>query len=510
MRISVDQGPVAEEGGTSHRGGTSSLTRARGVLALRAFRRLWIVTGLCSTADWLALFGLAALGSTLATSAAGVNFTFSGVLFANLLPGLLFAPIAGLVADRFDRRTVMITADLARCALLLSIATANSYWWILAGNFLVQIATTMWIPAKEAALPRLLRRSDQVTTAAQLGLVMTYGITVVVAGSLFTLISGAGTVFGVAADVIDMNGLTRLATVVAALLYLASAISIATLLPELSRCAAQGAPAGRVGPIPSPIRQHHPSVGAMLRDSVRYLRDMPLVRGLLIGMIGAFAAGGAVVGSAQPYALSLLGGQAAFGLLLVAAFLGLVIGVVGAAKVARRMTHERLFGIAVVAAGSVLVLVALAPHLAVALAAVLMVGACAGTAFLTGVTIIGSRVEDSMRGRINALYQSMLKVVLGCSVALSPLLVTLIGQRPLHMWGNDFLIDGTRPVILGGGLVAALMGGIAYRQMRNHPQPPHHEHFQPGQHRRVEGEARTRDEALEPTYTSTPAKSWTS
>ena len=109
---------------------------------------------------------------------------------------------------------------------------------------------------------------------------------------------------------------------------------------------------------------------------------------------------------------------------------------------------------------------ALSPHLAVSLLAVATVAACAGIAFLAGVTIIGSRVEDSMRGRINALYQSLLKVVLGCSLLLSPLLVTLIGQRHVRLYSNDFLIDGTRPVILGGGLLAALAGRIAYRQMR--------------------------------------------
>ncbi|MFD0783636.1 MFS transporter [Micromonospora azadirachtae] len=474
MRIGVDDGPRVRAA-VSRGAGTSSWARARALLAQRPFRRLWVVTGYCSTADWLALFGLAALGSTLASSATGVNFTFSGILFVNLLPGLLFAPIAGLISDRFDRRTVMVVADLARCALLLSIAVANSYWWILAGNFFVQMATTMWIPAKDAALPRLLRRPDQVASAAQLGLVMTYGITVLAAGGLFTLITGAGTLFGVSAEVIGTNGLSRITIVVAALLYLASASSLTALLPELSKPFAGSAPAGRAEAASAPAVGRGPGIAGMLRESVSYLRDVPLVRGLLIGMIGAFAAGGAVVGSAQPYALSLLGGQAAFGLLLLAAFLGLVVGIVGTPRVAYRMTPERLFGIAVVAAGLVLVLVALSPHLAVSLVAVSMVGACAGTAFLTGTTIIGSRVEDSMRGRINALYQSMLKVVLGCSVALSPLLVTLIGRRSVHLWGDDFLIDGTRPVILGGGLLAVGMGALAYRQMRGNSRTPEHE-----------------------------------
>lgn len=470
MRIGVDERTAAEDQHSSRGSGAAVLVGAREVLALRAFRRLWLVTGLCSSGDWLALSALAALASTLATTAAGLNFAFSSVLFANLLPGLIFSPIAGLIADRFDRRIIMALADVARCGLLLSIAVVNSYWWILVGGFLVQVATTMWIPAKDAALPRLLGRPGQVTPATQLGLVMTYGITIVVAGSLFTLITGAGTVFGLSAEVIGMNGLTRLAIGVAALFYLASAVSITTLLPELSGRRPGGRSALLDAPRP-PVALARPSggpgMGEMLRDSVSYLRNTPLVRGLLIGMMGALAAGGAVVGSAQPYALSLLGGQAAFGLLLLATFLGLVVGLVGAPRLAVRMTEERLFGLAVVAAGTVLVPVALSPHLTVSLLAVAVVGACAGTAFLTGVTIIGSRVEDSMRGRINALYQSMLKVVLGCSVVLSPLLVTLIGQRRIHVWGEVFLIDGTRPVILAGGLLAVVVGRFAYRQMRD-------------------------------------------
>ncbi|MFB6391785.1 MFS transporter [Polymorphospora lycopeni] len=464
MRASVDEDPAAGNDGAGRRPGRPALAGAREVLAIPAFRRLWMVTGLCSSADWLALAAFAALAGTLATSSAGLNYAFSGVLFANLLPGLLFSPVAGLLADRFDRRTVMAVADLARCALLLSIAVVNSYWWILVGGFLVQVATTMWIPAKDAAVPGLLRRPDQVAPAAQLGLAMTYGLTIAVAGGLFTLITGAGTVFGLPSHVLDMNGLTRLAVVVAALFYLASAVSIATVLPELAARPTPATPAGAADRAPDATPG--PGLGAMLRDSVSYVRTSPLVRGLLIGMAGALAAGGAVVGSAQTYALSLRGGQAAFGLLLLAAFVGLVAGILGTPRLARRVTHERLFGIAVVGAGSVLVVVALSPHLAVSLAAVVAVGAGAGTAFLTGVTIIGSRVEDAMRGRVNALYQSMLKVVLGCSVALAPLLVTLIGQRRLHLWGEDFLVDGTRPVILGAGLLAALAGGLAYRRMR--------------------------------------------
>ncbi|WP_007027211.1 dTMP kinase, partial [Saccharomonospora iraqiensis] len=204
---------------------------------------------------------------------------------------------------------------------------------------------------------------------------------------------------------------------------------------------------------------------AMVRDGVRFVRTTPLIRGLLIGMSGAFAAGGAVIGAAKPYSSSLGGGDSAFGLLFVAVFVGAAVGLTGAPKLARRLPHERLFGVGIVLAGLALLVVALAPHLAVALVAVAFVGACAGAAFLTGVTIIGSQVDDAIRGRINAIYQSLLKIIIFGTTSTVPGLIGLLRPRRVEVWGNTIIIDGTRPILLAGGILATLVGLVAYHQM---------------------------------------------
>ena len=204
---------------------------------------------------------------------------------------------------------------------------------------------------------------------------------------------------------------------------------------------------------------------AMVRDAVRFVRSTRLIRGLLIGMVGAFAAAGALVGSARTYADSLRGGESTFGLLLVAMFVGLATGMAGSPKLAQRLPHNRLFGIAIVVAGLALGLVALSPHLVVSLITVMVVGACAGAAFLTGVTIIGTQIEDAIRGRINAIYQSLMKIILAGSIPLTPLLIGLVQPHNIIVWGRPMRIDGSRPVLLAAGLIAALVGVIAYRQM---------------------------------------------
>lgn len=456
MRSVPGAGPGASSGAEA-----STINRVRRVLAIKPFRRLWGVTYLCSVADWLNILALTGLATKLTDNYFAQNFAFVGVVLTGLAPGLLFAPIGGLLADRFDRRKVMVIADLLRCGFLLSIAIVSAPWWLLAGNFLVGCASSMWIPSKEAAVPNLLRRPDQVETANQLGMVMTYGLAVITAAGANAIITGVNTTFHFFPNDDASLSIAKLVVMITGLLYLASAILIATRIPELSLRNVHALPEQKV----KAADEEKFGVGQMIADGFRFIRSTPLVRGLLVGAFGAFAAGGAVIGSAKPYSSSLLAGDSAFNLLVLAVFLGLATGMATAPKLARRLAHDRLFGISIIAAALSLLVVALSPHLTIALVGVFFVGIWAGTAFLTGVTIIGSRVEDAIRGRINAIYQLMMKLVLFGTTVTVPLLVGLVHQRNVTVWGNELRIDGTRPVMLGGAAIALVAGLFAYRQM---------------------------------------------
>ncbi|WP_167121066.1 bifunctional MFS transporter/dTMP kinase [Amycolatopsis viridis] len=453
---------------------TSTLHRARRVLAIRPFRRLWGITYLCSVADWLTFLGLTTLAAQMTNSYIAKNFAFTGVVLSALLPGLIFAPLGGLLADRFDRRKVMFVADLFRCGFLLSVAFVGTWWWLYIANFLASASAMMWIPSKEAAVPNLLKRPDQVETANQLGMVMTYGLATVTAGGVYAIVTQIVAAVGLPDGFLGQLGVAKVIVVLIALLYLTSAILVLTRVPELSirKPRMAGVAHEQAEKAAKPVTEDVPGLGALVKDAGKYIKSTPLVRGLLIGAAGAFAAGGAVVGSAKTYSSSLNAGESTWGLLVVAVFIGLATGMGGAPKLARRLPHDRLFGISIVLAGLALILVALSPHVTVSLVAVAVVGACAGAAFLTGVTIIGSQVEDAIRGRINAIYQSMMKVIVFGSVSLVPLLIGLTSSHRVRVWGNEITIDGTRPVMLGGGALAAIVGVIAYRQMDSRRSEP--------------------------------------
>jgi dTMP kinase len=434
----------------------STSHRLRSVLAIRPFRRLWGVTYLCSVGDWLSLLALTGLVSRLTESYQWQSFALSLVVLTQLLPGLLFAPLGGVLADRFDRRKIMVVCDLLRGGLFLSIAFVGSIWWLFIANFLVGCCAMLWIPAKDSAVPNLLRRPDQVESANQLALVMTYGIATISGFGLYTLISGIPGYLHLQNTDVEFR-IATIAVMVNGLLYASAAVLVATRIPELS---------GRIVQVANKQQDgDSPSFFGMLREGLRYAGATPLVRGLVVGMIGAFAAAGAVIGTANLYAKSLLGGQSTFGLLFVAVFVGLAAGMATAPRLARRLTYNRLFGVTIVVAGLSLIVVALAPHLWIALIAVALVGGSAGMAFLTGLTIVGSQVEDAMRGRTVALLQSLMKIVLFGASAATPLLVSLLQVRTITVLNHPMKVDGTRPVLLAAGVLAAIVGMLAYRQM---------------------------------------------
>jgi dTMP kinase len=307
-----------------------------------------------------------------------------------------------------------------------------------------------WIPAKDASIPNLLRRPDQVETANQLSLAMTYGVAVLCASGLFTAVSWVGTLVG---DKPSPTTTVYLALMINGSGYLLTALTVWLRIPEIS---------GR-----SPGRTREPGTGLLelLRDGARFVSSTPLVRGLVIGILGAFAAGGAVIALAKLYATSLGGGDAAYGVLFVSMFLGMAAGMSAVPTLARRLPHNRLFGAAIVAAGLSLVLVALAPHLFVALVAVALVGCCAGVAFLTGLTIIGAQVANEVRGRVVAFVQSIVRLDLLASMSVVPLAVGLVQTRVITVFGYTAHVDGTRTVLGAAGVIASLVGVLAYHQM---------------------------------------------
>ncbi len=436
----------------------SGSAQIRAVLRERPFRRLWLVLGLSSLGDWLGLLATVLFAAEQVTGGAQKGLAFGGVVVMRLLPAMLLGPIAGAFADRFDRRYTMVVCDVLRFLFFASIPLAGVFLsggtaltWALVATFAIEVLAMFWIPAKEAALPNLVPK-QRLEAANQLTLVTTYGLTPVLAALLIAGLSRA--LLNLVNE--DVNRLwispVDLALYLNALTFLASAVVVLFGIRQIS-----GRGSGRVGKQQNLLRS--------LLEGWRFIRHTPMVRGLVQGILGAFAAGGVVIGVAKFYAGSLGGGDATFGLLFGTLFVGLGAGMALGPKLVRALSRRRWFGLSIILAGASVALMAPAPHLAVAMPFVLLVGVGAGMAYLAGTTLLGTNVDDEMRGRAFAFVQSMVRVVLMLAISVSSLLVGVGGSPRINFGPVHINLSATRVLLVVAGVMAVLTGVLAFRRM---------------------------------------------
>jgi dTMP kinase len=230
--------------------------------------------------------------------------------------------------------------------------------------------------------------------------------------------------------------------------FAASALTIASL--RVPRVREQG------GAPQNPLRA--------LAEGWRFVGSTPLVRGLLIGMLGAFAAGGTVVGLAPTFVRGLHAGNPGYGVLFGAVFIGLAGGMLCGPRLLRGLSRRRMFGLMTTLAGLLLTAIALTPQFPVVVGFTLLLGAAAGVAWVSGWTLLGLEVPDAMRGRTFAFVQSSARLTLIAVLALAPLLSGTIGERTLRPTHAVHLAySGAAVVFLAAGLVATAVGVLCYR-----------------------------------------------
>ncbi|MFI7690394.1 dTMP kinase [Nonomuraea sp. NPDC049655] len=422
--------------------------RAAHVLAHAPFRRLWTAMSVCSLGDWLNILALTALAGNLNQGDYRMqSLAVGGVFIAKMLPAVLLGPLAGVFADRFDRRLTMFTADLARFAVVLSIPVIGTYQWVIVATVLVECVNLFWVPAKDATVPNLVPK-DQLESANRLNLLVTYG-SAPIAALLFAALSLAGDMGRSVLPLLNGMDPTAPALIVNSLAYLVSAFLIFTL---------RGIPK-RDGAISTP------SVLKQVVEGWRFVGGNRLVRGLIIGMLGAFAAGGAVVGVAKIYVVALGGGDAAYGVVFGAVFVGMALGMFVGLRLLRGLSRRRLFGLAITVAGVVLVAIALIHNLPIVVMLTVLLGACAGIAWIIGYTLIGLEVEDALRGRTFSFLQSTARVTLLLVVAVANPLAALFGAHEFGLGSIAYRFDGTNLVLVIGGGLAMAVGILALRHM---------------------------------------------
>ena len=426
------------------------------LMAIRPFRNLFLAGSFSSFGDWLALLATTALAAEMAHGGVGEYLAVSGVFILRIAPAVLLGPVAGLVADRLDRRHTMIVGDVLRFVIFVSIPVVGRLWWMYVAIVLNECISLFWNPAKDATVPNLVP-ARRLELANQLNLVGSYG-TAPLAALVFSGLALLSEPLRVLFPGLDPEGVF-LAINVNGLTFLVSAWIVWRL---------------RFPPREAGRMLAAESVWRTLADGLLIVRDRPFVRGLIGGMLGAFAGGGLVIGLATRFTEDMGAGAPGYGMLFVAVFSGMAAGLVAGPRVLAGFSRARLFGAALAGAGCVLIGLAVGPTLWFALPLATVLGALVGVAWVVGYTLIGLTVEDEIRGRAFALVLSLDNVVLLVVLALAPLLAAgfdaLLGlPRTWTLASLTLTYTGAMVTYLLAGLAMLLAGALAWRSMNDRP-----------------------------------------
>ena len=429
------------------------------VFGSKSYFRLWLAQVVSSTGDWIGLIAILAIAARVSdNSGAAVSL----VMLARVVPGFFLGTVGGVLIDRLDRRKVMVACDIGRASLLLLLPFIENLLGLVLISFGLEILTLLWGPAKDAVTPHLVPK-DQLTSANSLSLVASFG-TFPIASIVFSLLAALAAWLGGFDPLRDLEvDQEALALIVDACTFLVSAAIVFRL------------------PIPR-THEHHeggrPDFTQTLRDikeGITFIASHPVVRGILVGLGVGLIGAGAMIPLGPVFAQQGLGGDAAaFGVLMTALGFGAAGGVIALLLFQQRLPKETFFEYAIMGTGVFLVVAASCTGLGPAALAIVLVGACAGSSYVTGFTVLQETVKDELRGRTFAALYTLIRMCLLISLVLSPLwadfwdwVVDLFtSNRSVTLMGASYTFPGVRIALWAGGLITLAAGIWARHSIR--------------------------------------------
>ena len=129
------------------------------------FRRLWLGQVVSQLGDWFNTIALYVIALKLTGSGQAVSL----ILVTRFLSTVFSSPLAGVIADRFDRKKVMIAADLGRAVVVLGflfIRRPEDAWLIYFLTVLQLVLSTFFEPARAASIPSVVEPKDLLTASS--------------------------------------------------------------------------------------------------------------------------------------------------------------------------------------------------------------------------------------------------------------------------------------------------------------------------------------------------------
>ncbi|AFY93064.1 MFS transporter [Chamaesiphon minutus] len=334
------------------------------------FARLYLAQTINLVGDALTWLGLALLAFELAGAQAGT--VLAGALTLRVTAFVILSPIAGAIADRVDRKWLMVTTHLARMAIVCLLPFVTQIWQIYAIVLSLNVFYAFFAPTYTATIPLV------TTEAERSGAIALSSATYQLLGVLGPGLAGSIAAFIGTRQVFFLDGIT----------FLIATILIVTLPGQLM------------------VNQHQQTartVNRTLEDirlgTVCLFLDPPIRYALVLQLVAAIAGAEILVNTVGYVQGVLQFGKIEYGWVMAAFGIGATIASIGLGNFSQKFSPILLTSM-----GTVLITLALLPANLVNLGGLLVLWAIAGIGqTLVNVptqTLIADRVAVEVQGRV--------------------------------------------------------------------------------------------------------------
>ncbi|MBY0095442.1 MFS transporter [Mesobacillus maritimus] len=129
----------------------------------KGFTTLMAAQAISSIGDWLSMIAVITLVG-LKWNASPMEVSL--IILCLALPMALFGPFTGTLADRFNRKGLMVISDIVRAALILILAVADTIWIVYICLITIGVFSSFFVPAKNGKLKELVPQEDMKSAMA--------------------------------------------------------------------------------------------------------------------------------------------------------------------------------------------------------------------------------------------------------------------------------------------------------------------------------------------------------
>ena len=402
------------------------------------FSVLWWSGTLSSFGDWATLFASVALASYLGSEGGNSGLTAVIPIVARIIPALM-SSFAGILADRFNKKNVMIICDLSRMVIVLGLFFTTTLIQLFLINFLSEIFSLIRQPSRESVVPEVVD-NEYLVKANSLFTVGTYA-SLPLASLAFGVISDNSLIEGIVSYGNGWNG--SIIFVIDSVTFLISSFLLLYLRTDS----------------PNKNIEKQSNVLGDLKEGLNYFLSVQELRTVTTSISLSLVGAGALFVLGNTYLTeSLKFTQSSFGFMIASFGFGIIFTMVILSYFVTSFNRIPFFiGISMVITGLSLLFAFNSSEFSTILFFIFISGIGSGSVYLLTISYLQSTTDKNLRGRVFGNFYTIGRLSILLSLFISGFAANFINQY-FEFDGVLFVLRISSGFILLSGLITFVKG----------------------------------------------------